>query len=243
MSIALIILVFFFVVFLVLAIGSVIMYRREHVKGRLTDIKKMSVDADPEDILRLPFLQRVVFPFLSGIGHKLGNIAPREIRNKVEKRIMYAGKPRNLNFYSLLAIQALVGGAFFLGTVFLFRLAQVDALRMILITIFLTGIGFYLPYGIVRNIGDSRMHQIRKNLPDFLDLLLVSVEAGLDRPETAVEWRLNMPHTTDFVGELTPNERTALRARATAALRRELPSSVHMLILRGEARPAPVPSG
>ncbi|MFO8074989.1 MAG: hypothetical protein R6T85_02580 [Egibacteraceae bacterium] len=68
---------------------------------------------------------------------------------------------------------------------------------------------------------------------------LVRVEAGLDRPETAVEWRLNMPHTTDFLAALTPNERTALRARATAALRRELPSSVHMLILRGEARPAP----
>ena len=72
---------------------------------------------------------------------------------------------------------------------------------------------------------------------------LASVEAGLDRPQTAIEWRLNMPHTTDFVGGLTPNERTALRARATAALRRELPSSVHMLILRAEARPAPAPSG
>ena len=179
MSLALVILVFFFTVFLVLAIGSIIMYRREQVKGRLTDIKKMSVDADPEDILRLPFLHRVVFPFLSGIGHKLGNIAPREIRNKVEKRITYAGKPRNLNFYSLLAIQVLVGGAFFLGTVFLFRLTQVDAVRMILITVFLTGIGFYLPFGIIRNKGDARMHQIRKNLPDFLDLLLVSVEAGL----------------------------------------------------------------
>ncbi|MFO7960998.1 MAG: class I SAM-dependent methyltransferase [Nitriliruptoraceae bacterium] len=70
----------------------------------------------------------------------------------------------------------------------------------------------------------------------------VTVEAGLDRPETAVEWRLNMPHATDFVAELTASGRAALRARATAALPGELPSSVHMLILRGEAGPAPDPS-
>lgn len=71
---------------------------------------------------------------------------------------------------------------------------------------------------------------------------LVRVEAGLDRPETAVEWRLNMPHTTDFVAELTASGRTALRTRATEALPRELPSSVHMLILRGEAGPTRAPS-
>lgn len=71
---------------------------------------------------------------------------------------------------------------------------------------------------------------------------LVRVEAGLDRPETAVEWRLNMPHATGFVAELTASGRTALRARAAEALPRELPSSVHMLILRGEAGPAPDPS-
>ncbi len=179
MSFALVILIFLLTVFLVVGLGSVLLYRREQVEGRLKDIKKMSVDADPEEILRLPFLHRVVFPFLSGIGHKVGNIAPQEIRSKVEKRIVYAGTPRNLNFYSLLALQVLAGGAFFLGAVFLLRFTDIEALRRVLITIFLTGAGFYLPYGIIRSKGDARQHQIRKDLPDFLDLLLVSVEAGL----------------------------------------------------------------
>ncbi len=179
MSLALVVLVFLLTAFLVVGVGSVVLYRREQVKGRLESIKKMSADADPEDILRLPFVHRVVFPFLSGIGHTLGNIAPREIRSKVEKRIMYAGNPRNLNFYSLLALQVLVGGAFFLATMFFLRLAGIDAFRITLVTLFFAAAGFYLPYGIIRNKGDARMHEIRKSLPDFLDLLLVSVEAGL----------------------------------------------------------------
>ena len=64
----------------------------------------------------------------------------------------------------------------------------------------------------------------------------VEVDAGLDRPETAVEWRLNMPHTIGFVAELAPETRTALRAGAIASLGGGLPSSVHMLVLRAEVR-------
>jgi SAM-dependent methyltransferase len=64
----------------------------------------------------------------------------------------------------------------------------------------------------------------------------LEVEAGLDRPETAVAWRLNMPHTIGFVNGLGPEARTALRARASAALDNDLPSSVHMLVLRAEVR-------
>ena len=82
------------------------------------------------------------------------------------------------------------------------------------------------PDGLVRSattagLTDARVHHLE-------------VEAGLDRPETAVAWRLNMPHTIGFVNALAPETRTALRARASAALGIDLPSSVHMLVLRAE---------
>ena len=60
----------------------------------------------------------------------------------------------------------------------------------------------------------------------------IEVDVGLDRPEFAVEWRLNMPHTIGFVVGLDLPTRAARRARATAALSRGLPSSVVMLTLR-----------
>jgi hypothetical protein len=68
----------------------------------------------PEDILRLPFHAEGGCSALSNMGHFFGNLAPQEIRSKVDKRIIYAGVPWNLNFFSLLALQVLLGGALLL---------------------------------------------------------------------------------------------------------------------------------
>ena len=63
----------------------------------------------------------------------------------------------------------------------------------------------------------------------------LDVDAGLDDPHVAAQWRLNMPHTLDFVAGLEPRARADLRAGVVAALPRELPGSVRMLTLRCHA--------
>jgi hypothetical protein len=80
----------------------------------------MSVDADPEDILKMPFMQRVVSPALSGIGHFFGRVAPGEIRTRVDKRIIHAGKPWNLNFFSLTRRAGFAGRRFIYSFQFIF---------------------------------------------------------------------------------------------------------------------------
>ncbi len=60
----------------------------------------------------------------------------------------------------------------------------------------------------------------------------VAVDAGLDDPDVAVAWRLNMPHTIGFVAGLDPDTRAALHTSARAALSDGLPPSVTMLALR-----------
>jgi ubiquinone/menaquinone biosynthesis C-methylase UbiE len=75
---------------------------------------------------------------------------------------------------------------------------------------------------------------------DDIEVLRVEVAAGLDQPELAVEWRLNMPHTIGFVGALGPEARTTLRRGAIEALSddvsSDLPSAVPILILRARVR-------
>lgn len=179
MKLTLVILAFLITAILVVAVGSLFVNRRGQVKDRLSTIKKMSADADPEELLRLPFMQRVVVPGLSGIGHFFGQVAPWEIRTRVDKRIMHAGTPWNLNFFSLFAVQILLGGAFLAFSVYLLRIVQIDGLRMILFVLILTLIAFFAPYAVVSSKAETRQHKIRRSLPDVLDLLLVSVEAGL----------------------------------------------------------------
>ncbi len=60
----------------------------------------------------------------------------------------------------------------------------------------------------------------------------LDVEVGLDDPHTAVQWRLNMPHTLDFVATLTSRVRGELYERAVAASPLGMPSTVQMLVLR-----------
>lgn len=62
----------------------------------------------------------------------------------------------------------------------------------------------------------------------------LEVEAGLDDPRMAVNWRLNMPHTVGFVAALAPEDRAELHADAVVALGDDLPPSVPMLALRAQ---------
>jgi ubiquinone/menaquinone biosynthesis C-methylase UbiE len=63
----------------------------------------------------------------------------------------------------------------------------------------------------------------------------IAVDAGLDRPELAAEWRLNMPHTLAFVAGLDPSRRAALRRDAVAALGDGSPPEVTMVALTATA--------
>ena len=63
----------------------------------------------------------------------------------------------------------------------------------------------------------------------------VPVEVGLDDPHRAVEWRLNMPHTLEFVAGLDRGTQVELRRVASRELTGQLPSAVRMLVLRCRA--------
>jgi hypothetical protein len=133
MTLILTVMVFLLSVILVLAIGSIIFYRRHQVSDRLSVIQRMTEEADVEEILNLPFMQRVIVPALSSMGHTLGNLAPLEIRTKMEQKILYAGTPGNLTFAGLVAVQVLLAGSFLMLAILLFRFMQVDAVRMFFI--------------------------------------------------------------------------------------------------------------
>ena len=73
-------------------------------------------------------------------------------------------------------IGAVVG---FVAGIVLINLVEFSPLLTIAVVAVLTAVGFFGPDGILDSKVTARQKEIRKSLPDMLDLLTISVEAGL----------------------------------------------------------------
>lgn len=126
--------------------------------------------------LSQPFGDRFIRPFLDRMGRRVANLQPKGQAQKVQNMIDLAGRPLGINASSLVAIQ--IAMAVLLGLAGL-ALAALLNLPVIL------GLGFGLIAGYIgpqyqlKRMVKARQKEITLALPNSLDLLCISVEAGL----------------------------------------------------------------
>jgi tight adherence protein C len=105
------------------------------------------------------------------IGRRFGTDGDSKIRREILAAGLYKLTPRALVGYRVLA--AAIGGVY--GLVF-------DVIPHlggpIIDTVFLAGLGWLIPITYVRRTGRLRLDRIERALPDVIDLVVVSVEAG-----------------------------------------------------------------
>jgi tight adherence protein C len=124
-----------------------------------------------------PFRERVVGPARDRLARLVLRIHPKTSVDGVRSRLLAAGL-RNVSPTGFLAGKAAVGiGGFLLGMVL--GGATVGGAGVLLFGLAFGGIGFLAPDFVVGSRARKRRDQIRSQLPDALDLLAVSVEAGL----------------------------------------------------------------
>jgi tight adherence protein C len=124
------------------------------------------------------FRERAVEPMKMGLAHAVLKLSPRMSVDKVSRRLMGAGVGRTLTPTTFLASKALFAVGGFVGGTFLGGVTGKGSLG-VLLAIFFALIGFVLPDLFVSFKARGRREEIRSELPDALDLLAVSVEAGL----------------------------------------------------------------
>ena len=153
---------------------------RRDIQRSISQLSAYEVRALAEPLpTLLPFVDRVVGPFLNGLVSFLKRVSPAGRAEHMRHRLTLAGNPQGMNadkFLTLKLLAALVMGAL----VFLFTLASGFSFGRFLISALLMGAaGFFLPDLWLRNLIEKRQKAIRLALPDCLDLLTISVEAGL----------------------------------------------------------------
>jgi tight adherence protein C len=125
-----------------------------------------------------PFRDRVIGPTRDRLAKLVLRIHPKTTLDGVRGRLLAAGLGRTVTPTGFLAAKAAAGiGGLVLGMVV--GGAGVGGAGILLFGAMLGGVGFLAPDFVVGMRARKRRDGIRAELPDALDLLAVSVEAGL----------------------------------------------------------------
>jgi tight adherence protein C len=147
---------------------------RELSAKRAARYGKLGLRARPQ---QARFRQRVMLPLRDRVAALVLRVNPKMSIESVQTKILSAGLGRNLSATGFLAFKGLgvLGG---LLLALLFGASSRGATGLFFILAF-AGCGFFAPDGLLTMKIRRRKDEVGAALPDALDLLAVSVEAGL----------------------------------------------------------------
>jgi tight adherence protein C len=170
--------IFVLVLFVVLWAGLGVSKAREEMSNRLALYGRQSVGTAREDELAKPLAQRTVGPLIIRISGFLKRFTPVGYLEKKEHHLVLAGHPGNIDAPALVVIKLL--GAI-VGVVLGYLLLDFgsDALQRGALFFLPIALLFFGPDAWLTRKVDERRQAMLRALPDVLDLLVISVEAGL----------------------------------------------------------------
>lgn len=184
-----------------------------------------------------PLAARLLRPLAGGLTRRVTAFLPRNRLDRIRQRLVLAGAPANVGPEEFIVIQCLaIGTAALLGLAYsvLTASALVATLRTIAL---LTFVGWALPQRWLARLRRERVNSIRRDLPDVLDLLAISVEAGtsFEGALAVVARHFTSPLSTEFSRTLRETELGLPRRAALTNLKRrtdvrELSSFVTILV-------------
>ena len=170
------------------------------VQARLTQLGSVQARNLEEMELQRPFSERTLRPLvgrLSRMGGRLGSASSTDV---AEKRLAMAGNPGDLRVTDWMGVKILVGIATGAIMFLLFGFLVAGLMAGVFLGMLGFGIGFLLPEFWLGGKIKARQKIILKMIPDTLDLLTISVRAGLgfDAALAKVVEKLPGPLTDEF---------------------------------------------
>ena len=126
------------------------------------------------------FKERVIRPLMISLENWLMKFAPREMRSMLEAMLMHLGVQEKWSINRLAAgwvLCVVIGGMLSLLMISVMSPLQIP--QQIAVLILGVVLGAVIPFLLLQSAIQRRKATLRKQLPEFLDFLCVSVQAGL----------------------------------------------------------------
>lgn len=131
-----------------------------------------------DETLSKPLAERAIAPIVLGMGKFMNRFTPLGYMNKLQHKLLLAGTPANLDAPSFVVIKVFTT---IVGVILAFFAQGVagSVMQRLMLLGFPVVLGFFGPDAwLSRKVGERRV-LMQRALPDVLDLLVISVEAGL----------------------------------------------------------------
>ena len=139
------------------------------------------------------FQSRVLVPVVSRAGRFAKRVTPLDTRARIAKKLMLAGQPAGWDAERVLAFKVIGAVAAFIGSLLLLQIVSLSSFLQIVVIALLTFVGFIVPDSILNSRVEERKKEILRTLSDTLDLLTISVEAGLSLNAAIAQVVRNVP--------------------------------------------------
>src|SRR5829696_7892616 len=179
MEIGIIVAAFAAVSVLMIAFGIAGSRQDDPLKARLNQLGQMTAKDLQELELQQPFFERTIKPLAGRLSGAVAKITSSSFSERTEKRLAMAGNPGDMKVADWLGIKAIGagvgGGAMFL----LFGVLGGNLSQGLILGLVGLGIGYMGPEFWLGGRVRKRQKLILIGIPDALDLLTISVRAGL----------------------------------------------------------------
>lgn len=214
------------VVTLMLGIASTIAVRR--IQERFDELTRPTGEVEEllvAEELERPFLERAIKPLIERLGYAMR--LPSEAAKQIDDLLEMAGRPWNMSVIHFVGLRLLCGmvGIGLSIPAFIVAVSMFGRpITALLLSSPLPIIGFIAPSFVLRRYAKRRVARIRRELPDVIDLIVLSLEAGVgfDGAIAEVTRRFKSPLAYELSRVLAEISHGRMRSEALRAMARRL---------------------
>ncbi len=149
------------------------------IEARMQDFRTRAVETvEGEADLGVPFADRVLAPGVEALAKGVTSVLPTRVLANIEKQLVMSGNPMSLNTYVVIWVTSVSFMAGLVLAAVVVVWGTIGLQQAVAVLIFGV-VGWMIPGTWLKGRVKARQKQVIKALPDSLDLVTTSVEAGL----------------------------------------------------------------